>query len=93
METVRAQIQEDQIAELSGASEIARILQRKLVGKYIPGFFGIVGPKETSPVSPAVAKVFLLGFNNLLTNKIKEVKAFALRNLILQYGTGTSEVN
>jgi hypothetical protein len=42
---VRAQIQEDQIAELSGATEIARILQRKLVGKYIPGFFGIVGPK------------------------------------------------
>lgn len=90
---MRAQIQEDQIAELSGATEIARILQRKLVGKYIPGFFGIVGPKETSPISPAMAKTFLLGLSNLLTNKIKEKKAYVLRNLILQYGTGTSEVN
>jgi len=43
LETLRAQIYEDQLAELEGATEIARILQRKLIGKYIPGFNAIIG--------------------------------------------------
>jgi hypothetical protein len=40
-----------------------------------------------------LAKALLLGLSNLLTNKIKEKKAYVLRNLILQYGTGTSDIN
>ena len=73
---MRAQIYEDHVAEVEGVTEIARILQRKLVGKYIPAFNAITGltaPKKEQ-LNPYVMKNFLLGISIMLNSKIKEQK-------------------
>jgi hypothetical protein len=73
LETVRAQIYEDQLKEIEGATEIARILQRKLVGKYIPGFNAIIGNKENSKprLNALLMKNLFLGISILVNSKLK----------------------
>lgn len=86
---MRAQIYEDHVAEIEGATEIARILQRKLVGKYIPAFNAIAksAPSNKPEINPYILKNFLLGISIMLNSKIREKKEFAFKNLIIHHGT------
>lgn len=95
METVRAQIYEDQLKEIEGATEIARILQRKLVGKYIPGFNAIIGNKETSKprLNSLLMKNLFLGISILVNSKLKEKKESAFRTLVTNYAGPNSAVD
>lgn len=88
---MRAQIYEDQLNELEGATEIARILQRKLVGKYNPGFAAIADcrPKKEK-VNPFIMKNVFLGMSNLLNGLLRERKECAFKNMIIHYGASAT---
>lgn len=83
------------MAELEGATEIARILQRKLVGKYIPGFNAIIGAKESSKpkVNGLVMKNLFLGLSILVNAKLKERKEAAFRTLVTNFSGANSVVD
>jgi hypothetical protein len=83
------------MAELEGATEIARILQRKLVGKYIPGFNAIIGAKESSKpkVNALVMKNLFLGLSILVNAKLKERKEHAFRTLVTNFSGANSMVD
>jgi hypothetical protein len=89
LETVRAQIYEDQLSELEGITEIARILQRKLIGRYVPAFAAISGNQPTAKkegISPFILKNIFLSISILVNNKLKEKKEQAFRTLLKQFG-------
>ena len=63
---------EDQIAEVEGVTEIARILQRKLVGKYNAGFNAITDSKpKKEKVNPYITKNVFLGMSVMLNGLIR----------------------
>ena len=81
---------EDQIAEIEGATEIARILQRKLVGKYNAGFNAIMASKpKKEKVNPYIMKNVFLGMSVMLNSLLRERKEMAFKNLIIHHGTSS----
>ena len=74
-------------------NEIARILQRKLVGKYIPVMNALNSCKPAKKeINPYILKNFFLGMSVMLTNKIREKKEQAFKNILLQFGTASTAV-
>lgn len=80
---------------MQGATEIARILQRKVVGKYIPGFNAITGARQSDKpkLNPVVLKNVFLGLSILINAKIKEKKESAFRIIVNNYAGNNSTVD
>lgn len=80
LELMRNQIFEDQVTELESVSELTRLLQQKVNGKYALAFSALFEPdreKEATKKAlknPFIVKNILLGTFALLGNKIRERK-------------------
>ena len=89
---MRNQIFEDQVTELESVSELTRLLQQKVNGRYALGFKALIEPDREQEATkkalknPFIVKNILLGTFALLGNKIRERKEFTFRNILKQFG-------
>lgn len=77
LELMRNQIFEDQVAELESVSELTRLLQQKINGRYALGFRALLEPNREQEATkkalknPFIVKNILLGTFALLGNKLR----------------------